>query len=280
MNIRSRFSFRKRERNGIFFLLVFIFSGYLIIYVKQGFWEKPLVKTSSNTSLGSISTGKVIPPEKIIRYQFNPNFISDEKGYELGMSVEAIDRLFQFREKGRFVNSPEEFQEITGISDSLLTVLQPSFRFPVRAFSTRKPRYLNSAKKEKTDLNTADTTMLSSVYGIGSRLANRIVKYRTYLGGFSNDSQLREVYGLKEEVVLRLMERFTVRSLPDIKKTNINTATLQQLRVIPYLNEQSAKIIIKYRSRVGEIGDIDELTKIQGFPEEKINRIKVYLTVN
>ncbi|WP_340065308.1 ComEA family DNA-binding protein [Ascidiimonas aurantiaca] len=282
MKIGSRLLFRKRERNGIFFLLVFIFSGYFMVYITRGFREGPFVRTFTNISSDTILISETIPSKKNRAYQFNPNFISDEKGYELGISVEALDRFFQFREKGLFVNSPEEFQRITGITDSLLAALRPVFRFPVRSrpVSFQNLNYRNLAKKEKADLNTVDTTMLSSVYGVGSRLANRIVKYRTFLGGFSDDSQLTEVYGLKEEVVQRLLEKFTVRSLPEIKKININIATLRQLKGIPYLNAQSAKMILKYRSQTGEIRDIDELTKIQGFPAEKIKRIKVYLTVN
>ena len=49
------------------------------------------------------------------------------------------------------------------------------------------------------ELNTADTTILKKVPGIGSTFARRIIKYRELLGGFFTVEQLREVYGLDEE---------------------------------------------------------------------------------
>ena len=58
---------------------------------------------------------------------FNPNFISDFRGYLLGMNPEEIDRLYRYREKGQFINSAKEFQNITKISDSLLNRVKTIF---------------------------------------------------------------------------------------------------------------------------------------------------------
>lgn len=46
------------------------------------------------------------------------------------MSVEQIDRLLAYRKQGKFANSPKEFQQVTGISDSLLNAISPYFKFP------------------------------------------------------------------------------------------------------------------------------------------------------
>ncbi|NND15609.1 MAG: helix-hairpin-helix domain-containing protein, partial [Eudoraea sp.] len=59
----------------------------------------------------------------------NPNYLSDFKGYILGMSLEEIDRLHSFREKGLFIQSLDEFQNVTGASDSLLEAISPNLRF-------------------------------------------------------------------------------------------------------------------------------------------------------
>ena len=61
---------------------------------------------------------------------FNPNFISDYKAYLLGLSKEEHARLQAFREGGKYVNSAKEFQKVTKVSDSLLTVIAPLFKFP------------------------------------------------------------------------------------------------------------------------------------------------------
>lgn len=63
-------------------------------------------------------------------YPFNPNFITDFKGYKLGMSVAEIDRLLAYRKQNKFVNSAAEFQAVTKVSDSLLNAISPYFKFP------------------------------------------------------------------------------------------------------------------------------------------------------
>jgi hypothetical protein len=64
----------------------------------------------------------------------------------------------------------------------------------------------------KINLNTCDTNTLKKVNGIGTVLANRIIKYRNYLNGFVNIDQLKEVYGLKPEVFQQIKGNFMVAS--------------------------------------------------------------------
>ena len=59
-----------------------------------------------------------------------------------------------------------------------------------------------------SDLNTASAEDLQRVRGIGPTLSERIVKFRTRLGGFSENDQLKEVYGLTEEIVLKCKNIF------------------------------------------------------------------------
>jgi hypothetical protein len=69
--------------------------------------------------------GNRAKPLKPKIYPFNPNFITDFKGYKLGMSVTEIDRLLAFRKTNRYVNSAAEFQQVTQVSDSLLAQIAP-----------------------------------------------------------------------------------------------------------------------------------------------------------
>ena len=63
-------------------------------------------------------------------YPFNPNYITDYRGYVLGLTVAELDRLAAYRSEGKFINSAVEFQQVTLISDSLLMALTPYFKFP------------------------------------------------------------------------------------------------------------------------------------------------------
>ena len=96
----------------------------------------------------------------------------------------------------------------------------------------RAEAYLPKLKPGATiDLNSADTTLLKRVPGIGSSFARRIVKYRDLLGGYYVVEQLQEVYGMDRERYDAIHPYFTVgtavRSL---------TLTIDSISYHPYLS--------------------------------------------
>jgi DNA uptake protein ComE-like DNA-binding protein len=219
-------------------------------------------------------------------YPFNPNFISDYKGYKLGMSVLEIDRLLAFRKENKYVNSAEEFQNVTQISDSLLKSMVPYFKFPdwiknKKQFSSfKKEDYAAFAKKEKIvliDINKATAEDLIKIYGIGEAIAERILKQKESLGGFVAMEQLSEVWGLSPEVIGNLNKHFKIYALPNFKKIDINNASIKELAQFPYFKYALAKQIVTYRSMNGDIHNIEDLTKIKGFPVDKAKIISLYL---
>ncbi len=129
---KTHFWYNKSQRNGIFFLLLIIIGlqlGYFFIDFtgKKGIsaTEKEWFYLEKETDSLQKLTQKTV---KI--YPFNPNFISDFKGYSLGMSTIELDRLYRFRKQGKYVNSAKEFQRVTKISDTLLSKIQGYFKFP------------------------------------------------------------------------------------------------------------------------------------------------------
>ena len=57
----------------------------------------------------------------------------------------------------------------------------------------------------RIELNSADTTELKQLRGIGSKLSQRIVKYRKKIGGFTHKEQLKDIYGLSEETYRHIL---------------------------------------------------------------------------
>jgi len=216
-------------------------------------------------------------------YPFNPNFITDFKGYKLGMSVAEIDRLLAYRKQNKFVNSAAEFQAVTKVSDSLLKVISPYFKFP--DWVTNKKEFTSTyvktefPKKEKLvilDINLATKEDLMKVYGIGDKISDRILEQRTKLGSFVSMEQMQDVWGLSPEVIEKLNTSFVVKSTPNLHKININTASVKELSQFPFFRYALAKEIVIYRTMHSDI-KIEDLSKIKGFPVEKIKIIALYL---
>lgn len=287
-NFKSHFKFNKQERSGIFFLLLVIFSLQLIYLLisNEVFYSSEhsfVLDTKVQKLLDSVN-GQSIPGELPKMYPFNPNFLSDYKGYTLGMSNEEIDRLHLFRSENRWVTSAKEFQRVTYISDSLLQQIAPLFKFPAWASQSKnqkktQQKKISVANVKFKDLNQATAEEFKDIYGIGDKLSSRIIKFRNRLGGFMVNEQLYDVYGLEKEVVLRILEEFRIKQQPAIEKININTATVREMRNLIYINQKLANQIVTYRDSVGIIKSFTELTKIEDFPAKKIDRIELYLSL-
>ncbi len=219
-------------------------------------------------------------------FPFNPNFITDYKGYTLGMSVKEIDRLHAFRKQEKFVNSKEEFQEVTLVSDSLLYIISPYFKFPDWVKSNKQYKLKSPLKKSTInkfavikDINVVTAEELKTINGIGDKLSVRIIKFRDRLGGFLLNEQLYDVYGLDVKVADRTLEKFKVFQPPQIEKININLASAQEIAELVYISYGIANKIIEYRELNGSIKSFDELTEVDDFPSEKLDRIALYLSL-
>lgn len=288
--MKSHFQFTNQQRNGIFLLLIIIIAMQCI-YAFVDFSDDVSSKENNeiDTFRNELDSLRLIEIEnsKPKIYPFNPNYITDYKGYTLGMTNEEIDRLHQFRETNQWVNSAKQFQEVTKVSDSLLNKISPYFKFP-EWVTNPKPKtsnYNNSFTNnnepktfdQKIDLNLATANQLQKVYGVGEKLSERIIKYRTKNGGFVADVELTEVYGLMPEVVDRIKNDFTVKTPRTIKTYNLNTATRDELVLIKYIDYEVAKNIIEERTLREGFESFEELTKIEDFPIKKLEIIKLYL---
>lgn len=284
---KSHFWYTKNQRNGILLLLIIIIFLQLILHFKN-FDSQQLVDlsqskiTSYNKQLDSLKK-KSSKKKKFKIYPFNPNYISDYKGYQLGMNVDEIDRLLAYREQRLYVNSAKEFQTITKISDSLLQKISPFFKFPEWVQKkNNQQRYIpnsriNVSEITTVDINKATLKDFTFIEGVDEYLSERIIKYRSKLQGFSFKEQLFEVWGLDELIANKILSTFSIKNKPIIKKVNINTASFKEVLSNPYIDYELCVKIFDYRDEVAEIQSISEIKNIEGFPIKKYNRIVLYL---
>lgn len=271
--------------------LMILFTLIIVVQVGSHFLPKSVKPESSlekkewlafQAEIDSLKKEKKEYQPKI--YPYNPNFITDYKGYKYGMTTEQIDRLFAFRKQNKYVNSAREFQEVTKISDSLLKEMSVYFKFPdwVNKKSEYVSKYTPFPKKEKEvivvkDINHATAEDLMKIRGIGEGISARILKERDKFGAFASMEQMQFIWGLSPEVIEYLNQYFKVVDVSNIKKLNINTATMKELSAFPFFNYTLAREILIYRSMNSKIRGVEDLTKIKGLSIEKVSVIALYL---
>ena len=267
----------------LFFYLIDnkISSDDFVLSQEEKKWLLVQIEIDSLKEVNQENAGKIYP--------FNPNFISDYKGYKLGMTIAQIDKLHNLRKQNKYVNSNAEFQKLTGVSNDWMKQYAPYFKFPdwvtkksASKFQTNfENKYQKFEKKETKivvqDINTANQADLEKVYMIGEKLALKIISEREKFGGFANMEQIGFIWGISPEAIDDLNKKFQIKSAGNLKKIKINELSIKELQQFPYFNYTIAKNIVTYRSMNGEIKNIEDLTNVKQFPVEKLKIIAVYL---
>ena len=118
-----------------------------------------------------------------------------------------------------------------------------------RTFSLEKlpPRPVGKPRP-KVELNSADTTALMTLYGIGGYYARKIVDFRKRLGGsFASPEQLMDIYNFDREKFEALADLVTV-SPENVTPYPLWSLPADSLRRHPYVdNLETARAIVLYR---------------------------------
>jgi competence protein ComEA len=253
--------------------------------------ETPPVKTESPKSYEAKPTFN----QSVERFRFNPNTATKEDFIQLGIPAYVANSILKYRDKGGSFRTKADFKKIYNLKPELYGELyrwidlpesRPSFdKEEYRAESSIPTKISETSAKEKTytntpnpplkkfDINTADTTLLKKVRGIGSTYASRIVKYRDAMGGFHSLSQLEETYGLPPETVNELKKFASIET----KHKTIQINEVESLKH-PTLKFAQAKAIIAYRNQHGPFTSIQDLNNIKLLDEETITKIAPYLS--
>lgn len=127
------------------------------------------------------------------------------------------------------------------------------------------------------DINQCDTTALIRLKGIGSKLAQRILKFRDGLGGFHSAAQFGEVYGL-DSLALSELRKYARIETP-VRKIPINSATAAELSQHSYFrNRKQVQTLIQYRNEHGPFRSLDALRDVKVLDEEQLKKIGPYLS--
>ena len=215
---------------------------------------------------------KYFPPKS----RFNPNDYSLDDWMALGLSVKQSQSILNFVQRGIYSNSalekiyvmPTEVYDL--IKDSTYYEKQIT-EFTVIKDSVVKPLPL-------LEINAASKEDLIELNGVGEFYAKQILKYKNELGGFVFIEQLLEVWKMRLETYEKLLPQLSIDT-NKIKKINVNTCSLEDLRSHPYLDYYQANSIIKMRMQKDGYNELQEILESKLINEEEFQRLLPYLSL-
>ena len=289
--MREFFYLQKSDRKVILALLTVIVIALGIIL----FTGSPSTSSISGTSRDSSHVRNVsnssLPTRQVERFFFDPNTADSAQLRRLGLQTWQIRNIYKYRAAGGIYREKTDFARLYGLTVKEYRELEPYIRISSDyqpAATLVKESASATAKHDTTFvhhypqkiaetahvvLNTADTTELMTVPGIGPYFARKIVQYGQRLGGYVNVDQLDEIENFPAE-----SKRFLVVEGATPQKLNVNKLTLNELKRHPYINFYQAKDITDYRRLHGPIKSLQDLRLLKDFPQAAIERLLPYVT--
>lgn len=216
------------------------------------------------------------------RFVFDPNVIDSVDMLRLGFQPYMAHNWLQYRRHGGKIYSIGKLRSIYGID----TVLVDSLR-DLAVFESVNPiENMDSVKyvrKEffEFELNSADTTLLAKLPGIGSGRAKMIVNRRRELGGFYSVEQLKEIDAMPDSIVEALTP-YIIIELDSVKLIDVNSTSVKRLHRHPYISYYQAKAIYDLRwdkHHKGRIENLEDIRKLEVFTDEDFERVRWYLRI-
>lgn len=255
MNWKDFFYFSRRERQGLLVLLILLIG----IMIGKFLFNAPQPETVEQ------------PSDPVVENN-NPHFSSSE------------------REIPKIENVEPKKKTTPPVGNKETSTTNPEGESESRTYYAREEKQDTHSQQAKTsslrtekiqsgttiELNSADSTSLCKIPGIGPAFSRRIIAYRNLLGGFNKKEQLQEVYGMYEELYEKITPFVEIQA-DSIRKIPLNIYSLEKLRSHPYINFYQAKIIVEIRKKTGRLENINQLVLLEEFSTTDLEKLEPYL---
>ena len=292
-SFHSLFTFSKKERRAILFLIALIFLARSLPFIVEKIWPpvfpeiraekiEELITAEKNLSGLKNFSGNSSRKNndhshvELHPFPFDPNSL-DEKGWlRLGVEPSAAQSILKYLSKGGRFRQPDDLYKMYRLDSATARQLIPFVRISDVVPIKQSDHQIRSV--QLIEINTADSMQWMLLPGIGPVLSGRIVSFRKKLGGFVSTMQLKEVYGMKDSVLTNILPCLKVDS-SGVQRIHLNAADLKTLAAHPYIKYAAAKAIITYREAHGPFLSVQDVGRILSLPPGLLEKALPYLTL-
>jgi DNA uptake protein ComE-like DNA-binding protein len=246
----------------------------------------PYIQIGQKSSLQADKFAERAPAEL---FSFDPNTANETDFLRLGLPARTIKSILNYRSKGGQFRKVEDLEKIYTLDETDYARIAHYATFS-EDIASAKPMYpvtyaggafvgAKSPLDSPVDINRAGVEAWKNLPGIGETRARQLVNYREKLGGFLSPEQLREVRILPDSVLQSIQPQLVI-STPEVRKINLNTASVADLDAHPYISKRQAELIVAYREHHGPFSSADEIGQIRAISDQAwLAKVKPYLGV-
>lgn len=289
--LKQYFTFNKSERRGIYLLFSAIVLVSVAPWVYHYFFPPSILPIQHRLLLVDSAEQELFasrpfladsetinhPAQSRRLFYFDPNTADSAVLLELGFSPRAIKGMLNFRNKGGKFRKADDLFKLYNVDSALVQTLLPYVTLEEleSKYSTSTQTYTKPAP-QVVDINTADSVALVKLYGIGPRMASKIITYRSEVGGFFSVNQLAEIWGFDPLLIDELKGKITA-DVSKVRYLFINQVGYEDLKKHPYLRYKQAAALVNYRKQHGPFTSVDDLKKVIIIPDSTCRKLAPYL---
>lgn len=210
-------------------------------------------------------------------FAFDPNKAGEKELQKLGFSDRVTANLLKYREKGGYLDAPDELLKIYGMDSAFYSRVKDCIRVEPRSYGNHQGYSRQTAKGEgdlPTELTTRYDDEAASHAGDGEPAGSGTPK-----------EALAPIVG--QDDAPADMDGAGDRGMPEgsgdrrpFLHLELNSADTFQLARLPGIGRVYAKRICKYRDLLGGYADLHQLTEVYGLNEETVRALQKYLSVD
>jgi len=240
---KEYFAFSKKQRNAVFVLLIIIAVFISLSFFYTPVFNSPTIDKDVQAKLNALAKGDEKPTTNTVanhqdstgtpatsyteytplqkeQFYFDPNTLPIDGWKKLGFKDKTIANIMQYRDESGKFNKPEDLYNVPRIRKKSVEAILPFVRFgAVYSLKNNPPTVSaaiafssgNSSKGsyKKIDVNTAVADEFKVFPGMTDPVANRIIKFRNSLNGFSSIDDVAKTYGLSDST-FRIMRPYLI----------------------------------------------------------------------
>jgi DNA uptake protein ComE-like DNA-binding protein len=279
---KSYFIFSKKEQRGIMVLGI-ILLGTMLLGILF-----PRKETSIN------STAQQRGP----LFYFDPNTMDSITAIRLGIPSRQVITLMRYRNKGGRFYRKEDLAKLYGLKKDLVEKLIPyvviknldrntTYRkmvdYDYQKFGNRIGLVKDDGNKNlnewSIDINLADEKQWAAKTKLSPAIIQNIIRYKNYLGGFTNLNQIKKVYGFTEANYYLLKPHLQLGKM-NKRKPNASNMSFESWKALGIFQDREIAQILRIRKEKGGHIGWKELVILFDLTEQQAEMLQATIQIS